>query len=135
LGLGSDINALDIDKRTPLHHAAEAGIVWAVKLLVKRGANLNLKDGLTHNEPWKLAANDTVREIICACLKPEFMPTVEELEFLENKRYRDVLVNKKGQIRHPDLIAPSEDLIVEIPKPKKKKPKVVKKDAEVQPDE
>ena len=93
---------------------------------------LTIKDGLTHKVALELASNDTVREIIIASTTAEFLPTSDELEFLENKRYRDVLVNKKGQIKHPDLIEPP--LEVEIPKTKKKK-KVIKKDAEVQPDE
>jgi ankyrin repeat protein len=34
LNLGSDVNALDLDRRTPLHHAAEAGKARMIPLLV-----------------------------------------------------------------------------------------------------
>lgn len=34
LNLGADVNALDLDKRTPLHHAAEAGKARLIPLLV-----------------------------------------------------------------------------------------------------
>ena len=98
LNYGADVNCLDCDKRTPLHHAAEANIAWAVDILVKRGGLTHLKDGLAHKTPIELAANDHIRELIIAYSSPEFMPTSEEIDEIEQKRYRDVLVNKKGQI-------------------------------------
>lgn len=96
LNMGADVNCLDSDKRTPLHHAAEANISWAVDILVKRGALTHLKDGLTKKTPIELAANDNIRELIIAYSSPEFMPNGEEIDEIQKKRYRDVLVNKKG---------------------------------------
>ena len=34
LNLGADVNALDLERRTPLHHAAEAGKARMIPLLV-----------------------------------------------------------------------------------------------------
>ena len=34
LNMGADVNALDHDKRTPLHHAAESGKARMIPLLV-----------------------------------------------------------------------------------------------------
>jgi len=34
LKLGADVNALDLERRTPLHHAAEAGKAGIIPLLV-----------------------------------------------------------------------------------------------------
>lgn len=34
LNLGADVNALDLDRRTALHHAAEAGKARMIPLLV-----------------------------------------------------------------------------------------------------
>ena len=96
LNKGADVNCLDCDKRTPLHHAAEANIQWAVDILVKRGALTHLKDGLLKKTPMELAANDTIRELIIVNTSPEFQPSNDEIDDLENKRYRDVLVNKAG---------------------------------------
>lgn len=96
LNYGADVNCLDSDKRTPLHHAAEANICWAVDILVQRGALTHLKDGLAKKTPIELAADDHIRELIIAYSSPEFMPNSQEITELEAKRYRDVLVNKKG---------------------------------------
>lgn len=46
---GADINAVDIDKQTPLHFAAIKGDDWIVKILLKNGADRSLlnKNGET----------------------------------------------------------------------------------------
>ena len=45
IDLGAEVNALDQDKRTPSHHAAEAGKVRVIPVLMKNGALVSLKDG------------------------------------------------------------------------------------------
>jgi len=44
LNHGANIHATDNDGSTPLHFAAEYGNLEVVKLLLKRGADKNLKD-------------------------------------------------------------------------------------------
>jgi ankyrin repeat protein len=46
LNLGSDVNSLDNDRRTPLHHAAESGKARLIPILVQRGASTGTKDKL-----------------------------------------------------------------------------------------
>jgi len=64
LNYGADVNALDMDKRTPLHHAAEANKAGVIHILVERGAHTSIKDGLSNKTPMELAANDHIRELI-----------------------------------------------------------------------
>ena len=66
IDLGSDVNALDQDKRTPLHHAAEAGKARVIPILMKNGAIVSLRDGHTNKTPIELAASDKIRELIIA---------------------------------------------------------------------
>ena len=59
LNAGKDVNARDGWKRTPLHYAAEEGHRPVVELLIKNGANVNLKDDETDargETPLHLAA-------------------------------------------------------------------------------
>ncbi|MHB1949057.1 MAG: ankyrin repeat domain-containing protein [Gammaproteobacteria bacterium] len=39
-----DLNAADQNKLTPLHHASKSGNVEAAKLLIQKGANINIED-------------------------------------------------------------------------------------------
>lgn len=64
--LGGEVNALDMDRRTPLHYAAEAGKSRIIPILLQRGAITNLRDTQTDMTPIELAKNDQVREIIIA---------------------------------------------------------------------
>ena len=42
---GADVNAVDAEKRTPLHCAACKGYVDIAKVLIRNGANVNAVDG------------------------------------------------------------------------------------------
>lgn len=95
---GADVNALDMEKRTPLHHAAESGKTRVIPILIQRGALTNLKDGHTNKTPIELAASDKIRELIIAYCQPQYMPGEQEINVMEAKRYEDVAVNKRGQI-------------------------------------
>jgi ankyrin repeat protein len=64
LSYGADVNALDADMRTPLHHAAEANKASIIGILIEKGAHTSLKDGLCKKTPMELAANDHIRELI-----------------------------------------------------------------------
>ena len=59
LNAGKDVNARGVWKRTPLHYAADEGHRPVVELLIKNGANVNLKDDETDargETPLHLAA-------------------------------------------------------------------------------
>lgn len=60
---GTDINAIDEDKRTPLHYAAEAGKIDVVRMLCEKGALLDLKDKDLHT-PLDLAIEGTHDEVM-----------------------------------------------------------------------
>lgn len=64
--LGADVNALDKDKRTPLHHAAEEGKIRVIPILMNNGAIVSLRDGHTNKNPMELACSQKVREEIKA---------------------------------------------------------------------
>ena len=56
--MGSDVNALDHNKRSPLHHASEGGKTRIIPLLIKNGAILTLRDGHTNKTPLELASDN-----------------------------------------------------------------------------
>ena len=74
LNLGSDVNALDLDKRTPLHHAAESGKSRLIPLLVQRGATTGTKDSLKGMTPIELATSDHIKELIIVHSTPSYVP-------------------------------------------------------------
>lgn len=98
IGYGAEVNCLDNDRRTPLHHAAEANKPKACKILIEKGAYTNIKDTLKRKSPLELAANDHIRELIIGYTSPQYMPTEDQIMARSAKQYRypDVSVNKKG---------------------------------------
>lgn len=56
------MNALDNDKRTPLHHAAESGKASAIEILCRNGAHTSIKDSLMKKTPIELACNNKIRQ-------------------------------------------------------------------------
>lgn len=70
LDYGADVNALDSDRRTALHHAAEANKGRVIPILIQRGALTGLKDSLMKKTPLELAANDHIKELIIAYCAP-----------------------------------------------------------------
>lgn len=74
LDYGADVNALDSDRRTALHHAAESNKPRTIPILIQRGAHTSLKDSLLKKTPLELAANDHIKELIIAYCSPQYMP-------------------------------------------------------------
>lgn len=70
LNSGADVNALDNDRRTVLHHAAEAGKARVIPILVQRGASTGTKDSLKNKTPLELAVNDHIKELIIVHSSP-----------------------------------------------------------------
>ena len=70
LNEGADVNALDNERRTVLHHAAEAGKARVIPILVQRGASTGTKDTLKNMTPLELAANDHIKELIIVHSSP-----------------------------------------------------------------
>ena len=97
LEYGADVNAVDSDRRTALHHAAEGNKMKVIDILVQNGAHTSIKDAILGKTPLEMAANDLVRERILANLRPEY----QQVEF-QNKQEMmrgkliDTQVNKKG---------------------------------------
>jgi ankyrin repeat protein len=74
LNLGADVNALDSDRRTALHHAAESGKARMIPLLVQRGASTGTKDALKGMTPIELAVTDHIKELIIVHSTPTYRP-------------------------------------------------------------
>ena len=74
LNFGADVNALDNDRRTPLHHAAESSKARIIPLLVQRGASTGTKDTFKGKTPLELAANDHIKELIIVHSNPTYIP-------------------------------------------------------------
>ena len=66
LDFGADVNCLDSDKRTALHHAAESNKPRIIPVLIQRGAHTSLKDSLLKKTPLEMAANDHIKELMIA---------------------------------------------------------------------
>jgi ankyrin repeat protein len=64
LNKGCNINALDKDKMSPLHHAVFNGHKEIVTLLLEHGANINLKGQEGQVTPLHLAAVRNNKEIV-----------------------------------------------------------------------
>ena len=79
LNLGADVNALDLDRRTPLHHAAESGKARMIPLLVQRGATTGTKDTLKGMTPIELASTDHIKELIIVHSSPNYVPKQNDL--------------------------------------------------------
>ena len=137
MDFGADVNALDTDKRTPLHHAAEANKSRIIPILIKRGAHTNLKDSIFKKTPLELAPNDHIKELIIAYSQPKFMPSEREI-LSQGKKNVDYKVNKRGQIvQNVEYNIPESDReVLEKPRPKTMKAKkVVKEQPMTQPAE
>lgn len=74
MNLGADVNALDNERRTPLHHAAEAGKARVIPILCQRGASTGTKDTLKGKTPMELAASDHIKELIIVHSTPSYIP-------------------------------------------------------------
>ncbi|CDW84796.1 ankyrin repeat [Stylonychia lemnae] len=79
LNFGADVNALDNERRTPLHHAAEAGKARMIPLLVQRGASTGTKDTLKGKTPLELACSDHIKELIIVHSSPTYVPKQQDL--------------------------------------------------------
>ena len=80
LVLGANINAVDADRRTPLHYAAMEGKSTVIPLLVQNGAGPGLKD-YEQQTPADLATSEKIRQqIIVYAPQNQFKPSGEDLQ-------------------------------------------------------
>ena len=130
LDFGADVNVLDSDRRTALHHAAESNKPRVIPVLIQRGAHTSLKDSLLKKTPLEMAANDHIKELMIAYCSPNYMPDEAELNKIAaaKKRHQDTRVNKNGTISHP---VEYDDLEAPIVRPKTLKKKVAAAPKEV----
>ena len=82
LHLGADVNSLDNDRRTALHHAAEEGKDKVIPVLLQAGASTGTRDAFTRKTAFELAKNDRTRELMIVYSAPPYLPKQEELEGL-----------------------------------------------------
>lgn len=64
LELKADVNAVDEERKTALHHAAESAKMRIIPILVQNGASLVVRDRTNKKTPIQAAANEKVRELI-----------------------------------------------------------------------
>lgn len=117
LQLGSNINAIDQDKKSPLHFAAEAGKASVIPLLIQNGASTGLKD-YRKKTPLDLAATDHVRELIIVYSPHEGVhkPSEEDINNLGIEG-NTMKIKKVVGMPRPDYYEPFEHA---QPKPKRK---------------
>ena len=75
---GADVNAVDNDRRTPLHHAAEAGKPRVIPILVQNNALTAVKDKFGKT-PLEMAANNHIKELIIAYCAPQYQQSEEQI--------------------------------------------------------
>ena len=63
LRTGANINAIDQDKKTPLHYAASEGRAQIIPLLVQNGALPGLKD-YQQETPMDVAKTNKIKEMM-----------------------------------------------------------------------
>ncbi len=76
---GADVNVMDNERRTPLHHASETGNARVIPILVQKGASTNIRDGLTKKTALELAPNDHIRELLIVHSAPSYAPKKEDM--------------------------------------------------------
>jgi ankyrin repeat protein len=74
LHLGADVNSLDNDRRTALHHAAEEGKDKVIPVLLQAGASTGTRDAFTRKTAFELAKNDRTRELMIVYSAPPYLP-------------------------------------------------------------
>ncbi|CAI2364245.1 unnamed protein product [Moneuplotes crassus] len=82
LELKSDVNALDEERKTPLHHAAESAKMRIIPILVQNGASLVIRDKTNKKTPVQAAANEKIRELILMYCEEE-IPKEKKKEKVE----------------------------------------------------
>ena len=109
---GAKINHQNQDQRTPLHFAVEHKNIDAVKLLIKAGANINVKDH-HYNEPiYTACCDDKAIEIHKYLLSKGAdingtdisQSSIKQIEYLLDKGLN---LSKVGQLHHrdPEILA------------------------------
>lgn len=63
------MNAIDEDRKSALHHAAENGKAKVIPILVQNGASVTIKDNQKRS-PIESAQNDHIRELIIIYSNP-----------------------------------------------------------------
>lgn len=67
---GVDVNAIDSDGNTALHHAAKRGKVTIAKILIKYGADRSTMND-NSEQPWNLAEKNDFRCLVMAIQFPQ----------------------------------------------------------------
>ena len=71
LELKCDINAVDEERKTALHHASESNKARLIPILVQSGASLIIRERTNRKTPLQAAANDRIRELILLYSDPD----------------------------------------------------------------
>lgn len=103
LELKSDINAVDEEHKTPLHHASESNKIRIIPILLENGASLVIKERTSKKTPLQIAANDKVRELILLYSNPNHdahKDNQAKLEYLKPvKEYnKETLKQSRGDL-------------------------------------
>lgn len=80
--LGSDVNAIDEERKSALHYAAESGKSKVIPILVQNGASVTIKD-VSKRTPVESACNDHVRELIIIYSNPRHDPSKDDMSKLQ----------------------------------------------------
>ena len=130
LELKSDINAVDEERKTALHHASEGAKARVIPILIQNGASLVIKDNVNKKTPLQCAANDKIKELIMLYSDPDYDPSKEaaaKLEMLKpTKQYnQETLKKSRGDIfdDYGTGVSGNKTDYPNLPESKKKTPK------------
>ena len=94
----AEIDALDENRRTPLHYASESGKVKVIPILLQYGANVKLKDGKKKLTALQLAASQRVREIIIVHTESKYKAKAEDIQYLSGLKGEKMPIRVEEQV-------------------------------------
>lgn len=59
-----EVDAVDEEGKTPLHHACIYGMPRAIPILIKNGANITRRDLVQKKTPVELAKSEKIRKLV-----------------------------------------------------------------------
>ena len=78
-----DVNFLDEEGKTPLHHASEGGRSRAIPILLQKGADITIREFKNGKTPLDLAPSDNIRQLIIVYSAPPFKVKDDDLRWMD----------------------------------------------------
>ena len=79
----ANVNAIDDDGKTSLHHASEGGKSRAIPILLQKGADIGIREKTTNKTALDMAANDRIRDLIIVYSAVPFNVKSDDLRWMD----------------------------------------------------